>query len=661
MFQFGVVQFIPVDVGTVALLIILLIVLSFESFTAYLEDIKETDPMIYVIIQRVYKELTILGLIVFLLELYEAHKPRSADERDYRAAIDYVHVLLFFMALAFVIHSCVFVTGSIFLCKEDMEFHKTPLEKVLDNIHSMSTLSRCLYRHEMVPGSKVREIVEFKMLHILFKKTYNFDNTFDFSLYIKKCFQEQVLSLLEQRFHIWVGLFITAILNLIRVKVTQVAEYPCAKPRLLETDDPLNCSDYDATTFLVGGLLLCLFATFLGALSRMYEIRMVRMVGADSVLDYEAMLQYEIVKPMQRLAEHLSVADIKARVRSIAKKGAVVPRQSSAFATNHDGLPSSDPFDSSLRPMEAAIPKSPSNKSTDSVIPISTSEMQPKDDGYKFSSTHLRKIRSSKASLEQCKSNDQLKLNIDQVFWFGRRFLFFWALEMTLMLNCLYISVWLTDFVSVTGTYSWKWQIILVLPFLYNLVCIGFIIKKSSKMNALHKLNSNIIGEMLEAEEENLKLMDDLRQKILSRVRDIGTDSATRQQVVRELFDEIDMNKDGEVTMKELRIFLSVIQLHYSDAKLQRLYRFIDSDDSGSLTIGEISELIFPSESDVPEHGDDGGEQAGYEGGGNGGGGDIEMNDANEDDKINDGAADMRFSTFENARTDEDAPPQFSI
>lgn len=656
MFHFGVVHFLPVNVGTICLLIVLIVVISFEKLTNLLESYKKSDPAVYTIIQRVYKELTILGFIVFMLELYEANKPRNMDESDYRAAVDYVHVLLFFMALFFVLHSIIFVAASIIFSKEYEEFHITPLSKILSDINNLSPFGRNLYDCDILPGSQVREIVEFKMLHILFKRTYQFDDQFNFALFLKKSFQEQVLELLELRLHSWVGLFVVAILNLIRVKITQAIGYYCANPRH-EHEELIYCSDYDASVFVIGGLFVSALATFLCILSRIYEIRLIHMIDSDSgnsrshTIDYESILLRESLKPKNKLRYSFSVADIKASVvantnkftREIATQVSKSHIMTSVpTLNNHTASPSSvrksltsseqvtaphlyspsgavEPFDQTDIRATSARSLNSSPHSSDGFLNV-----RAKEQGSNLARNQLlqdppstQKFRGSfhttKASLDLCQMSGKTKLDIDRLFLLGRRFLFFRAVEMLVMLNCLYMGVWATDFASAFELYNWWWQIILLLPFLYNLLCLGAILKTSSKMNALHKLNSNIIGEMHDDEKENLKVIEDLRSTILERIIDIGLDSEARHQTVRDLFQQLDANNDGVVSRKEMQVFLGAMHIHLSDSKLERLFQFLDTDNSGSLNVGEVSELIFPSdEGKEVEREEDEGESSGF-------------------------------------------------
>ena len=131
----------------------------------------------------------------------------------------------------------------------------------------------------------------------------------------------------------------------------------------------------------------------------------------------------------------------------------------------------------------------------------------------------------------------------------------------------------------------------MLVPLLFVLPLLGEIVKVSSLLEAIAELDIDIIGAVLEEMEEKNILIEELRKRILSRI--VG-EMCDKKDIVRRLFQEIDIDHDGLISQSELRKMLTALRLHYSDAKFLRLYNAIDDDLNGSISELELTLLIFP-------------------------------------------------------------------
>jgi hypothetical protein len=190
--------------------------------------------------------------------------------------------------------------------------------------------------------------------------------------------------------------------------------------------------------------------------------------------------------------------------------------------------------------------------------------------------------------------NMKLSEDLSDIYFFENPDLYFKAVEYAIMLNSLYLSLWACNFISVVQSNfdnAWIYQIFMLVPLLFVLPLLGEIVKVSSLLEAIADLDIDVIGAVLEEMEEKNSLVLELRQKILSRI--VG-EMDDKKQIVKRLFQEIDTDKNGLISMLEMRQMLRALTLHYSDAKFLRLYNAIDDDLNGSINELELTLLIFP-------------------------------------------------------------------
>lgn len=211
----------------------------------------------------------------------------------------------------------------------------------------------------------------------------------------------------------------------------------------------------------------------------------------------------------------------------------------------------------------------------------------------RIASTQLIK----KKSLSRKFSSDKLKLSEDfsDIYFFHSPQLYIIAMEVGIALNSLYLAMWATNFITILrkeyATADILSQLLMLLPLLIVLPCIGSIVKVSSMLSAIATLNVDVIGLVLEDMEDKRSLIYELQEKVKSRIKG---EQATRQEIIEYLFREIDEDNNGFVTKREFRRMLRALNLHYSDDKFSRLFNAADRDKDGVITMQELNHVIFP-------------------------------------------------------------------
>ena len=311
-FQFGAVLGIDALEGSWTFLAVVAFLLTFEFFVGLLEYLVEGSTVYNQMVQKIYKELMIMGLVSFTIVMYEATVQDHSDAVvKVITAIDFNHLLLFFVAIFFVVHAIVLIKVSAGSAKEFFFMFNKPVSEVISNLDSVfaNPISRFFFNMQYLPFSSERELVEFKLVHRLFTDTYSMSHDFNFSFYLTGCFEEYALKAMEGGVLPWFALVFLVVLNYIRIAFS--LGYSC--PSYHEDDHrrleggvaPLTDCQVDVFLWYVSGcaVLLCVYLIVLMLVARLYQLRMIQKVGVQHPGDYIEFLSYTDGERKRVLAE----------------------------------------------------------------------------------------------------------------------------------------------------------------------------------------------------------------------------------------------------------------------------------------------------------------------------------------------------------------------
>ena len=280
-FQFGRINSMNVDLGTECFALIIAFLIFFEYFVGLVDTLEENSPTAYKMIQKLFKELMVMGVISFSIEMLGT-TTAYYSHHDVVEAISVAHIILFFMAIFYVLHAFLLILLSKVVALEYKNFHATSVEDTLAVLEKKRSYWNDFLIHSMyIPGSQIREQAEFKISHLFFEQAYGLPKSFSYGEYLARCFEKYCLELLDIGMRGWIVVIAVAVLNFIRVKVMAILEVPCTAPRhesVVEGDtNPVTvdgeCATFDTKVFFVGGCIVLASAIILTVLSRTYEIR----------------------------------------------------------------------------------------------------------------------------------------------------------------------------------------------------------------------------------------------------------------------------------------------------------------------------------------------------------------------------------------------------
>eukprot|EP00607_Mallomonas_marina_P010455 CAMPEP_0182421512 /NCGR_PEP_ID=MMETSP1167-20130531/6942_1 /TAXON_ID=2988 /ORGANISM="Mallomonas Sp, Strain CCMP3275" /LENGTH=569 /DNA_ID=CAMNT_0024598743 /DNA_START=721 /DNA_END=2430 /DNA_ORIENTATION=+ len=194
--------------------------------------------------------------------------------------------------------------------------------------------------------------------------------------------------------------------------------------------------------------------------------------------------------------------------------------------------------------------------------------------------------------------NKELKLEEDltSIFLFSSKSLFFHSVEFALMLNCMYMAFMSTSFWTIASQTSDPdtYHAALLFPLLITFPCLGMMVSSSSKIKAISQLNVEIIARVLQEDEETEHIMKELRAKMYMRI-DETLGGQQRREALRIIFEELDSDNNEVIYKSDFWRLLRVLDLHYSNDKFNRMFRLIDIDKNGCISVEEFVDMIFPS------------------------------------------------------------------
>jgi len=186
--------------------------------------------------------------------------------------------------------------------------------------------------------------------------------------------------------------------------------------------------------------------------------------------------------------------------------------------------------------------------------------------------------------------------------------LYFISIQYLLQLNSMYFAFWCTNYVVLPHYSSNEilWQFLSILPLFLIVPLLALMIKTSSVLKAISMLDPEVVGRILEDDENTLKSAELIKTKVLDRLENSTEVTYTRNPLERisELFMEFGNESVNEGYTIDSRAFtkvLTMLQLHFTKKKLNAVFNFIDKDLSGSITENEFFAFIYHVEAKVQD------------------------------------------------------------
>lgn len=271
-FTFGVANELDPDISLFAFFAVIAFLIFFDYVSGVVEFFLEKSPLYNRMLQMMYKELMLMGLVSFSIVMFEAAEGAGAANATVEA-IDFAHILLFYLTLFFVLHAFFLMGISILNEKKYRNVYLEDLNQLITKIkdNSRNPIWNFFFHLESWPFSKVRQHVEFHLLNTLFLNTYLLSETFDFSTYLSISFGRYALKSTNRSLFSWIIILFILIINYTRLQIG----YGCLSSSQVQTDDRLinntNCKSYTVRMFGLAGIIYCVYIAIIIFISHYYK------------------------------------------------------------------------------------------------------------------------------------------------------------------------------------------------------------------------------------------------------------------------------------------------------------------------------------------------------------------------------------------------------
>ena len=333
-FLFGVIGTMSSDIIMLSTVIVVAFLITAELITGLLEYTVSDSPIYNKMLLKIYKELMFLGIVSFILLMIESSQSeKSTFFKQTLIGVDYCHIMLFYVAIFFVLHVVYLLLVAARSSKIYRIFQKDSIASAITE-GKKTSLHFCtsfFFRHHIFP-SKARNLIEFKIVSVLFADSYSLPDDFNFSAYVKGCFEFYALKTVDVGIFSWMVVILLFVANYARIKLSGAfncdssthtsSGYFQNRRFLAGTENnniitnPINenamsavCHIRATSIFLMCGLVSIIFTLILYFITKYQWIQLIRRVGVRGPNDYVDFLTfYENEKKKQDTAALLAAS-----------------------------------------------------------------------------------------------------------------------------------------------------------------------------------------------------------------------------------------------------------------------------------------------------------------------------------------------------------------
>lgn len=238
-FIFGNVGELNSSVTVQCFVYVVLFIMFFDAFVGVLEYFLQGSQLYHRMIQTIYKELMLMGIVSFIITMIlalESYKNTHSEEgTKWIKGIEFAHILLFFLTFFFVGHAMFLMRKSIVSRSYYRTIFSQGVDEVLNDAPNImkNPLEFFLFKFHSIPAIGTKERMELWLFHELFRDTYWLPRDFNFADYLSGCFDQYILRTIDRSFFTWIVLMLLSVLNYGRIRL-QVGFKTCKRPPTAE-------------------------------------------------------------------------------------------------------------------------------------------------------------------------------------------------------------------------------------------------------------------------------------------------------------------------------------------------------------------------------------------------------------------------------------------
>ena len=600
--------------------------------------------------EKLKKELTMMGILSFTVFIYETSYS-DATNNDYYEAFEMSHIVILFIAVAFIIQASFLLHFAIREGDNFLKMSRTTATDLLLQYREMKKSSSCkTWFFEKAPFwfaiiPSFRNQIRSKLIESLFIKQHKLPDEFRFAQYISKLFQKYISELGDVSPINWLLLGSLVAINFGKIKWLDQYEtqndcgFSPGEPirRLLqESGDSIEliCFDYVFNYALLVLFFLFLFVIGVYIASAHYFEKLLRIACAREGV---------IVTKETGRQGYIQVLELMAKREDILTNDRT--KSTSSSASDHVRSALSKPLGSASKDMTHAQQSSSAtgthlltltNPLFLPLIDDSNIAQKGNDDDYddherkdirealieeQMDELHEIEVEEKERAnnsfslkcvcrrLLSCFKSDEDKGSLQNIFWLKSSGLFFSMVEFVLLLQCLYMAIWATQLIPMVVLYDqnqFGWVVAFTAPMFVNFLLIRMVLSRSVMLQAICGVHAEVLGEVKEEAIEEEHCLDKLRDAVRHRFAHLhdkgGADANTPSQAaltlmkseLKEFFNKYDDDGSGDIGVKEFLLLLTDLKVYISKRAFKILWQAIDYDLSGGISWDELFIILFP-------------------------------------------------------------------
>mmetsp|Transcript_27115 Transcript_27115/g.37251 ORF Transcript_27115/g.37251 Transcript_27115/m.37251 type:complete len:729 (-) Transcript_27115:253-2439(-) len=599
---FGLESAVSLDTSSVALMLFLIIMsaIAIEKAFEMLSSIADDTPF-YNLLPAAEKQLMVAGMTAFIFKVYINSTTDASTTVIH--SLEFADTLVpIFSFLTCLVGLClIFFSSNV--CDKWSKAHQATTSELLFSFSQVSS-----YMPKSL--SMVTWQVEFKIFHHMFFDKYKIDpNSIPFDEYIELQFEKFILEIIEISPSTW-SLFGVYMLWL----------YLRHLVPLMVVEKHEDVYKY-ANSFLASCCITILIGVVIVAISRYYEMNAMQYKGVLSPDYYKDYLLYEDNKSEERkknrtaessLLEQQNLKDMLARFWKAknrkASKGFFFQNMSEEDHFHTASSAQFHPID------DHPISLNMSNTSwLESFQNLFT--MERKTSRYQVSDSSDQRYRkllpnsSGKTVLIDVSENTFSQGDLyfaafanvhpsNSVYLFSSPWLYFSIMKFQVMNITIHLAVWLVQ-VLPTHSLGWLFQTILFIMILVAFALYFIAAKSAVILHVMDHLDAELLLQVIEQTDGARSLEKEIRDGILTKLNMTHVDYGDINLKIQllHIFNEIDVDKSGELSRGELATFLGTLDIHFSKRKWKQVFRLMDrsqEESNNTISFQEFFLFVFP-------------------------------------------------------------------
>lgn len=198
-------------------------------------------------------------------------------------------------------------------------------------------------------------------------------------------------------------------------------------------------------------------------------------------------------------------------------------------------------------------------------------------------------ITSSKMALTKEKE-------IAKVFCCQSPLIHFTFVQLALLLQCFYISIWSTQLMPLSSDSPREAVFVATSTALIvtSMLMLARVISQTVMIHAVIKLRLEIVHLVCVETIDQRNVLDNMRRTVIQQLEKKSKDPADWRKLVKEKFDSYDDSGDGRMDRNEFRMFLGSLNIFMPKERFDIVWDAVDYDLSGAITWDELFVLVFP-------------------------------------------------------------------